>query len=205
MKRNILLLFAFFLIGLNAISQNTLGLKAGINWAYQTNLFTSTTLPRRTMQTKPLLGYHFGIFYKAKISKKLAFSTEANFSLVGAKDLYQSLPLDGDTAFVTHYYNNKIGNIEVPLMIQYNLNRIYVSAGPSLSLKLFSKSMLSNNTLYYKSFDVAGNLLAGYHVSKKWDVNLRYSYGLLNINKDPAIAATKKNRYLSLSLLYALK
>lgn len=113
--------------GLSAISQNSLGLKAGINLAYQTITSTSTTFPHSSQQTKPLFDYQFLIFYEAKISKKFAFSTEANFSLIGAKYLYQFLPLTGDTAFITHYYNNKIGYIEVPLMIQYNMNRFYVS------------------------------------------------------------------------------
>lgn len=205
MKRNIILLLAFFSFGLKAISQNALGLKAGINLAYQTNISTSTIFPHRTLQTKPLFGYQFGIFYKAKISRKLAFSTEANFSLVGAKDQYFSLPLPGDTAFIIQYISNKIGYIEVPLMVQYNSNKFYISAGTALSFKLFTKSALANNTLDYNSFDLAGKLLAGYHVSKKWDVNICYSYGLINVNKSPNIAATKKNRYLNLSLLYTLK
>jgi len=205
MKRNILLLFAFFLIGLNAMSQNTLGVKAGINLAYQTTISTSAIFPHRTLQTKPLFGYQFGIFYRAKISRKLSFSTEANFSVVGSRDKYLSAPLPGDTTFIIQYYNNKIGYIEVPLLIQYNLDRFYISAGPSLSFRLFTKSALSGSTLYYKSVDVAANLLTGYQVSKKWDVNLRYSYGLADVNNDPAIAAERKNRYLNLSLLYTLK
>lgn len=125
--------------------------------------------------------------------------------MVGSRDEYFSPPLPGDTAFIIKYYNDKIGYIEVPLMIQYNINRFYVSAGPSLLFNLFSKSALSGGTLYYKSFDVAANLLTGYHVSKKWDVNLRYSYGLPDVNNDLAIAGKKKNRNLNLSLLYTLK
>lgn len=205
MKRNILLLFAFSLVGLNAISQSTLGLKAGINLAYQTTISTSNLFSKRIQQTKPLFGYQFGIFYKGKISKKLSFSTEPSFSVIGAKDLYTYLSTSPDTAIAYKYIKNKIGYIEVPLMIQYNLNRFYVSTGPSLLFKLFTRSELSGSTLYYKSFDLAANLLTGYHISKKWDFNLRYSYGLPDVNKDPAIAATKKNRYLNLSLLYTLK
>ncbi len=205
MKRNILLLFAFFSIGLTAISQNSLGLKAGINLAHHTTTSTSNIFPHRTMQTKSLNGYQLGIFYKTKISKKLAFSTEANFSVIGSRDLYMYLSTSPDTTLAYKYINNKIGYIEVPLMIQYNLKRFYLSAGPSLSFKLFSKSALSGSTLYYKSFDVAGNLLAGYQISKKCDVNLRYGYGLLDINKDSNGNTKRKNRNLNLSLLYTLK
>jgi len=205
MKRNIPLLFAFSLIGLNATSQNSLGLKAGINLAYQTITSNSAIFPHQTQQTKSLLGYQFGIFYKAKISKKLALSTEANFSVIGGRNQYFSLPPGGGTAFTVQYSNDKIAYFELPLLMQYNLSKFYISAGPSFLFKLFSKSGLSGSTLYYKSFNVAANLLGGYHVSKKWDVNLRYSYGLLNINTDLNGDAKKKNRNLNLSLLYALK
>ena len=199
MKRKLLISSALFLVGLSAIGQNSFGLKAGINLAYQSITSTSAVFSHPTLQTKPLFGYQFGVFYKAKISKKLLFSTEANLSLIGSRDKYLTSPLPGDTAFIVQYVNNKVGYIEVPLMIQYNPSSFYISAGPALLLKIFSKSALS-----YNSFDLAGKLLVGYNMSKKWDINLSYSYGLININKDSNGESKRKNRYFNLSLLYTL-
>lgn len=199
MKINILFLFAFFLIGQNANSQNILGFKAGLNLAHQTFTSSSSSGGTQTQQTKSLIGYRFGIFYKAKIEKRLSFSTEANLSIIGAKQLYVFL---NNGSLSEQYVNDRVGYVEVPLLIQYDLKRFYISAGPAISFKLFSQSSLPNNTLYYKSVDVAGVLLGGCRLSKKWDINFDYSYGVVNINK--YTGTTRNNKYYSLSLLYTL-
>ena len=159
-------------------------------------------------ETKPLWGYQFGVFYKAKVNSTWAISAETNFSLVGSRTQYlteeQILNPDG----VIHYFNDKIGYIEVPVTLQYTLNKLYFGAGPGIAFKVFSKITNFENstykTPYYKTLDFSANVLMGYELAKKWDVNLRYSYGLLNIHEDNIYVKTK-NRFFNLSLLYSLK
>jgi hypothetical protein len=80
--------------------------------------------------------------------------------------------------------------------------------GPSVGFKIFSKlTNFENRTYdiyYYRTIDAAGNILAGYTVSIKFDVNVRYTHGLVNIYEEPGYAMTK-NTLVNLSILYSLK
>ena len=198
-----------FGLHLYAIGQGTFGLKAGVNLSNQTKTFTTTqNSSAQKQETKPLLGYQVGSFFKAKMSSKLTFSAEVNFSLIGSKTKYvtetQLLNPDGRT----HYYNDKLGYIEVPVTVQYNFTRLYVGAGPGIGFKVYSRITNFENRSYqsdlYKALDATANILLGYKVSKKCDVNFRSSHGLLNIHQQHEYAKTK-NRFLNLSLLYSLK
>jgi len=209
MKKILLLLITASALRQNAFCQNILGFKAGLNLANQAKNFTTPQNPTpQPNKTKPLWGYQFGVFYKAKMNNHWAFSAETNFSLIGSKAEYlteeQILNPDG----TTHYYNDKIGYIEIPLTLQYKLNRLYFGAGPAIAFKVFSKITNFENstykTPYYKTLDASANVLTGYQLSKKWDLNFRYSYGLLNIHEDNIYVKTK-NRFFNLSVLYSLK
>lgn len=209
MKYLFVLMISFILTEQYAISQNTYGIKVGLNLSNQKKTFSTPQNPStQTQDTKELLGFQFGAFYKIKMNEKLVFSTEVIFSEIGSKTPYtteqQVLNPDG----IQHYFNDKMGYIEIPLSLQYILNKLYFGIGPSISFKVFSK--IKNfetqvyNTTYYKTLDAAANILAGYKFSEKIDLNLRYSYGLLNIHEDHNYVTTK-NRFLNLSFLYSLK
>jgi hypothetical protein len=151
------------------------------------------------------LGYQFGAFYKKRLHSQLLISTEANFSLLGSKTRYvteqQLLNPDGKN----HYYNEKVGYIQVPVSLQLALNRIYFGAGPSVGIRLFSKitnfDNRSYNVPFYRTMDAAANILAGYTVSNKMAVDVRYSHGLVNVYKEHSYYKTK-NRFFNISLLY---
>jgi hypothetical protein len=209
MKKIFVLIIALSAFGHNAFCQNTFGLKAGVNLSNQAKTFTTPQNPTpQPNKTKPLWGYMFGVFYKAKVNKNWAIAAETNFSLVGSKTQYlteeQILNPDG----VTHYCNDKISYIEVPLSLQYNLNKLYFGAGPGIVFKVSSRLTNFENstykTPYYKTLDLSANVLMGYQLAKKWDVNFRYSYGLLNIHEDNMYIKTK-NRFFNLSVLYSFK
>ena len=135
MKRSLLFL-TLISAALAANSQSSFGVKAGINESYQTLISTSTFFPSRTTHTGSLFNYQLGFFYKLSLNKKLTISTEANFSLIGGKNLYLSLPHPGDTAFIEKFYNDRIGYVEVPLMLQYNFKKFYFGGGPSVAYKI---------------------------------------------------------------------
>lgn len=191
------------------MGQSTYGIKAGLNLSDQRKEFsTPENINKQLQKTKPLLGYQFGVFGKVGISSTLTIAAEANFSLIGSKTYYltedQILNPDGKD----HYYNDKLGYIEIPLILQYNINKLYFGLGPGIGIKVFSKITNFENSTYstpfYKTMDAAGNLLTGYRFTKKIDVNVRYSYGLLNVHEDNNYINVK-NRFLNVSLLYSLK
>ena len=116
-----------------------------------------------------------------------------------------------DSLFTTSYVNIRIGYVEIPLSLQYHVKKWYAGAGPSIGFKLFSKSRDSGYYYnYYKKLDIAANVLAGYKITKNLDVNVRYSYGLLNVLKDQSYygnyytKVTTTNRFANVSVLYSL-
>jgi hypothetical protein len=149
-----------------------------------------------------LIGYQFGVFYKTLLSKNLSLSVEPAFSVIGSS--MTLIGSDGDS----YDTDEKLGYIELPLTFQYSLKKVYFGVGPSMGLKLFSKlSGFENRTFditSYKSMDAAGNILVGYSLSDKIDLNARYSHGLINIIKNIGYAETK-NRFFNFSVLFYLK
>lgn len=192
-----MLLFAY-----TARSQSRFGFKAGLNLANQVKTISIPQVPTTTQNTKPFVGYQLGVFNKTKLNNHFFLSIETNFSVIGSS---QTLIFTDGESYDT---NEKLGYIELPLTIQYAINKIYFGVGPSVGFKLFSKLTNFGNRNYdipnYQTMDAAGNILAGYSVSGKVDVNVRYSHGFMNIYKDPGYASTK-NRFINVSILYALK
>ena len=191
------------------MGQSTFGLKAGLNLSDQRKEFsTPENANKQVQETKHFLGYQFGVFGKTNISSTLTIAAEANFSLIGSKTYYltedQILDPDGKD----HYYDDKLGYLEIPFTLQYNINKLYFGLGPSIGIKVFSKISNFENSTYstpfYKIMDAAANLLTGYKITKKIDVNVRYSYGLLNVHEENNYINIK-NRLLNVSLLYSLK
>jgi len=77
-----------------------------------------------------------------------------------------------------------------------NLHNFYVGIGPSVALHLFSKALDSRSySTSHKLSDVYANIAAGYKLTKKLDVNLRYSHGLINIVKDKNLYGSYNTRY----------
>lgn len=204
--------FAFLLwitvLGQYSYCQQSYGFKAGVNYSDQLKKAIIPQSPGHTIEAKPLLGYQLGLFYKIKLNAAWAFSGEANFSLVGSRNPYiteqQLFNPDG----TTYYYKDKIGYITVPLTVQYNFDKFYLGAGPGIALKVFSKITNFENrsakTNSYQMLDVAGIILSGYKLSRSFDVNASYSYGLLNIYNGTGNYLETMNRGLNLSILYHL-
>ena len=185
-----------------ANGQSHFGFKGGLNLANQVKKISIPQVPVTTQDTKPFVGYQVGAFYKTKLHEKLWISAETNFSLIGSGMTLMSN--DGKS----HDAHEKLGYIELPLTLQYKIGKVYFGAGPGAGFKVFSKiTNFENRSFdipYYQTMDVAGNILAGYSVANKLDVNLRYSHGLTNIYEDTGYGETK-NRFFNLSLLYTLK
>lgn len=202
MKNTSFLVFGMLLFSYASNCQSRIGLKAGLNFANQVKTISIPQVPTIIEDTKYLLGYQLGVFYKAKLNEHFYLATETNFSVIGSNMML--VAADGKS----YNTNEKLGYIDVPLMLQYSINKFYFGAGPSVGIKIYSrlKNFENNNydIPYYKAIDAAGNILAGFAVSKKVDVNVRYSHGLMNIRENPGHAKTK-NKFFNLSFMYYLK
>lgn len=202
MKKASIFVLVNLLLSVVAQGQYQYGLKAGLNVAKQTKNMSIPQVPNTIQETKTILGYQFGGFVKAQLSKHFSLSVEPAFSLVGA-----GMTLVDDN-LKSYDVREKIGYIEMPLTLQYKVQQFYFGAGPSVGLKLFSKLSGFENSSFditnYKSFDAAGNIVIGYGLSKKLDLNARYCHGFVNIIKDPGYSSTK-NTFFNLSVLYYLK
>jgi hypothetical protein len=159
-------------------------------------------LPSFTPSTSPFLGYQLGAFYKTKLANHLSLAAEANFSVIGS-----SMTLVGEN-WESYDTNEKLGYIEIPVTIQYEIKKFYFGAGPGVGFNIFSKlkgfEEQTANISDYQTIDASGNVLVGYGLLSKMDINLRYSHGLVNLYKDPGYAVTK-NRFFNFSVLYYLK
>lgn len=202
MKKTLLLVLGLLFFVYGAKSQSRIGLKAGFNLANQTKTMSIPQVPTNKQNTEALVGYQFGIFYKTMLSKNLILSAEPAFSVIGSS---MTLVASDGKSYDT---DEKLGYIELPLTLQYSVSKLYFGAGPSIGFRIFSKLSGFEGRTYditnYKSIDAAGNVLVGYVLSKKIDLNARYSHGILNIIKDPGYAKTK-NRFFNLSIFYYLK
>lgn len=212
MQKHFLFFVVLLAVGSAAYSQSHFGIKGGLNYATQRNRFdtTQTTL-NESLQTKGLWGHELGVFYKVFFGARLSLSTEANFSAVGSQIQYSNtnftVNADGSVSGgSTGYYSNRIGYLEIPLMLHYTVGDFYAGAGPGLAVKLFSRAQNSSGREAdnYKTLDGGANILAGYSLSRRLDLNLRYSHGLTNIEKQDAYLDTR-NRLLKLSVLYTVK
>lgn len=201
MKKSSIIVLVNLLLGLVAQGQIKYGLKAGLNVANQTKNMSIPQVPNTIQNTKPMPGYQLGGFVKATLSKHLSLSAEPAFSVVGA-----GMTLLDDN-LKSYNVREKIGYIELPLILQYKLQQLYFGAGPSVGVKVFSKLSGFENRSFditnYRAFDAAGNVVVGYALSKKVDLNARYSHGFTNLIKDPGNATTK-NRFFNLSVLWYL-
>jgi len=209
MKRMILFLLVLIVGSTAAISQTNFGFKAGANLAGQKKTFVDPiSATKKTINTKALIGYHAGVFSQTKLSANLALHGEANFTIAGSRVVYltesQILNPDGKT----HYYKDEIGYFEVPLLVEYAFNKFHIGVGPGFSFKLFSRIAdfegENHNTTNYKSLDLSGNILFGAQLTKGWGIDLRYSQGLLNREREGNQYTTTGTSF-TVSVLYTLK
>jgi hypothetical protein len=202
MNKTYYLAICMLFLGYTAQSQNQFGVKAGLNLANQRKTMSIPQLPAMTQDTKIFPGYQLGLFYRTKPSRQFSFSAEANFSVIGSG---MTLMTGDGKSYNTH---DKLGYIDLPLILQYSINKIYFGLGPAIGIKLFSKlTNFENRTYdlpYYQTFDASGNLLAGVRITKRVDANMRYSHGFVNIYDNPGYAKTM-NRFFNFSILYGLK
>ncbi|MDP4265250.1 MAG: porin family protein [Bacteroidota bacterium] len=212
MKLQATLSFLVLLLSNIVTGQINYGVKAGITLSDQYKKINPPGYPAENLETKILPGFEAGVFLKHHLNDKLSLAAELNYSLIGSKTKYTRTDFivnpDGSISGpTTGYYNDKIQRIEIPLFLQYNLDKFYLALGPAIGIKLSSKiSHYQNSSFksaYYRPLDLGAGAIMGYPVCKKMDLTLKYNFGFTDAdNRDYSII---KNRVLTFSVLYSLK
>ncbi len=205
-------LFCFLLLFETMSAQVSYGLKAGLNLSDQLKKIDPPGYPSEKLETKMLTGFQAGGFLKKPLGRDLNLSAEIDLSLIGSKTKYTRTDFvvnpDGSiSGATTGYYHDKIYLVEIPLTLQYKLKRYYLGLGPTIGFILSSRIDNYQNTgfknQYYKSVDFSASAIIGYSVSEKIDLNLRYSYGVLDIEKRDY--SSVNTQILSFLILYRLR
>ncbi len=110
-------------------------------------------------------------------------------------------------------YKAFLNYINIPIMYKYYFDDqgkdFFVEGGPQLGFKVSEKFDVgepeSENNIP-KSFDLAFNIGGGYSIDRKYEINLRYQYGLIDTyDYTRWDNGTNRSSFLTLGLTYFLK
>jgi hypothetical protein len=205
--------FFFLLVSLYlvqpVVAQNKFGIKAGPNFSIQKKEWLPAFGRLATLKTEThfLVGYQLGAYYTIALIKNWSFATEASLSMIGAKGQVFSTTQDGRTDEAD--FNDKVGYIDLPVLLQHKFKKLQIAAGPSIAYKVYSKStenprlFLGSGNTSYNDMDFGLNAALGYTLYKKFSIGARYYYGLVDVEATEVWRI--KNRYFNISARYALK
>lgn len=186
-----------FFISIDGISQDMeIGVKSGINFAYQT---TSQSLP---FSRDYLVGFHGGIYFSKMFNKHSGLQMETIYSVQGHQESGGGL----DLVLRNNYIN-------IPLLYKYKLNdKFSFYAGPQFGILVratltFTPSGSGSTSLDVKdqfhAFDWGIAAGATYELGKNFNLSLRYTQGITTINKNDT-DYTSVNTNLQISAGYRL-
>ena len=185
MKKLICLIIIFSTLIANAQKEHV-GIKAGVNFA---NLTANEGSTGPTLRTRT--SFYVGVLFEIPLSEKLFLQPELLYSGQGAQ-------FDG-----TIYNNNKpvavsqnkfyLHYINIPVMLKYKINRFtFIEIGPQINLlgsaelevTANGQSGIATASKLFNKTDFGLNFGIGIAISKAFSVDVRYSQGLTNIEKE---------------------
>jgi len=174
MKKIVLSIFFFaFLCTTQLMAQGVrFGFKAGVSVSEISNLEFNIVNRDGDDPIQPFNAidegrYGFAVAFLAEIpvTNKLSFQPEFAFSSQGNK--FEGLRYDF---------------LQIPLGLRFNLNRIFIIAGPQAGVKISFFEQSEN----YKSFDFSAFGGIGYHFNESIFIEARFTKGFLEIFEDDA-------------------
>ena len=182
----------FLMIGTASAQHMNVGIKGGLN------LFDIQSDDNSSNDMKA--GIQLGLLGHFHLTETLAFQPEVVFSGQGAKT--SSGILDSKL---------KLDYINVPLLLQYMFdNGFRLQAGPQIGFLIAAKSDTNENEIdvksNFKSVDFGLGIGGGYvHPPSGFGVDLRYNFGLSNINENDAVKSTNNGLQLGIFYLFGHK
>ncbi len=179
----IAILFTGLVFNLGSAQNFNMGVKGGLN------VYNITTA---NVDNDPLTNFHLGLLGHIHLARQLAIQPELVYSTQGATSKSGA--------------EIKLGYLNIPVLFQYMFdNGFRLQLGPQVGLLTRAKSTLNgaktdikNN---FKGIDLSLSPGVGYvHPPSGFGVDLRYNFGLSNINKSDAVVS--KNNGLQLGVFY---
>jgi len=110
-------------------------------------------------------------------------------------------------------YKAFLNYINIPIMYKYYFDDqgkdFFVEGGPQLGFKVsekFDEDEPERTNNVPKSFDLAFNIGVGYSIDRKYEINLRYQYGLIDTyDYNRWDNGTNRSSFLTLGITYFFK
>src|SRR5258708_23002571 len=185
MKLRAIVGIVFFTVASFTYAQSNMGLKGGLNF--------STIAPGGNSNQSLRTGFHAGLLWHIPLAQGIAFQPELVYSLQGTK-------LSNDAKL-------NLGYINAPFLLQAMVGHGFrLEAGPQLGFLVSAKTQ-SGNTLEnvwqgYKTIDAALAVGFGFAGKVGLGFDVRYNYGLSNINK---YGGDVTNRVFQVGLFYQFR
>jgi hypothetical protein len=181
------------LLSITASAQISLGLKGGLNVS---NLNGLNDL--EDVETKALVGFHFGAFTTFNLGRNFAIQPELVFSTQGTK------VEDVDENLKVNYFN-------IPIMVRFLTNSgFYLEGGPQFGFKVNEISDVDFEDLddEFENSEVSGCVGLGFQPTKSpFGIGARYNIGLTSVAELEDFDGSKvdvKNGVFQLSLYWRI-
>ena len=185
MKKLICLIIIFSTLIANAQKEHV-GIKAGVNFA---NLTANEGSTGPTLRTRT--SFYVGVLFEIPLSEKLFLQPELLYSGQGASfsaNVYRNGQPEILTKnkFYLHYIN-------IPVMLKYDIDKFtFIEIGPQLNflgsaeleVTANGESGIATASKLFNKTDFGFNIGVGIAISKAFSVDVRYSQGLTNIEKE---------------------
>ncbi len=173
------------------------GIKGGANIA---NLIVKKVPSPEEYKTNSKTSFYGGFFVNIPLSEMIRFQPELLYSSQGSKVVNKYLG-------GTDTYEQDLGYIALPLMVQYQAMGFFAEVGPQLSFLVTDKRNNATSArpeLDFDRIDVGGAAGLGYLSRVGLGVNARYNFGLANIIDDGGSkdGLEIKNSVIQVGLVY---
>ena len=207
MKRFFLITFICTLLSASAFAQASFGLKAGGMLSTR----VTNSLDHNLEIAK--LSYVAGAFYSFPIYEQFGLQVELLYA-------NKAIEIERRRAIAIQLLREDLHYINLPVMLQYKLKeRLTLELGPEIGYLISQKRVISNVSTqrpspFIKDFDLAVNLGMGYEPINRVLLNLRYNFGIYDIDRPfhevvpsatPEEDRHRANRTLQLTVGYRFK
>lgn len=168
-------------------AQKSIAIKGGINFA---NLRDD----QDNSSSGGIIGYHFGLSYNIKTPSIIVFKPELGISLQGGSVKVNNI---SNITSISYFYLSAILSTESQRKLYFDAG---LQTGVRINAKRHTGDITKNVTDSIKPLDLSFVLGAGYKLTDRFHINVRYIYGMSDITKSKSDRSFHNN--LQISLVY---